>query len=363
MKLSHRLATCAIILIFLAACTQGAPSGSGSASTGALSWQEQYDLGIRYLLEGNYEEALIAFTAAIEIDPKQADAYIGLANAYVSMGDIEMAIQMLSDGIESASDIDHIQGLLDSLTQQYKEETQSRFNAYGDLKFEERGNYWPFEGFSTEEQQFIISVTEAATSDNAEALENLLGFTFSTERTEYTIWNDYKISIHASNTEETKDGEYKCSKAIIIEVRPKNGVGCYYHVQTTFIDDVERTSIVPSKMEALTLEKAFCNTEDWQWNGTLTKETSVDQNLLFYRDGHTVVMSTRSQLTGEMIMGVCEGAFVETGHYIETNSEYPDENRDETWETTISIYENGERIGGSDENHAGNFGIRQKDFW
>ena len=35
------------------------------------SWQEQYDLGVRYLSEGNYEEAVIAFTAAIEIDPNR----------------------------------------------------------------------------------------------------------------------------------------------------------------------------------------------------------------------------------------------------------------------------------------------------
>ena len=44
-------------------------------------WQEQYDLGVRYLSEGNYEEAVIAFTAAIEIDPNQVDAYRRLADA------------------------------------------------------------------------------------------------------------------------------------------------------------------------------------------------------------------------------------------------------------------------------------------
>ena len=33
-------------------------------------WQEKYDLGIRYLNEGKYDEAVIAFTAAIDIDPK-----------------------------------------------------------------------------------------------------------------------------------------------------------------------------------------------------------------------------------------------------------------------------------------------------
>lgn len=48
------------------------------------TWQGKYDLGIRYLSEGNYEEAIIAFTAAIEIDPKQALAYVGRGDAYIA---------------------------------------------------------------------------------------------------------------------------------------------------------------------------------------------------------------------------------------------------------------------------------------
>lgn len=51
------------------------------------SWQEQYDLGIRYLSEGNYEEAIIAFTAAIEIDPRQSLPYIGRGDAYIGSGE------------------------------------------------------------------------------------------------------------------------------------------------------------------------------------------------------------------------------------------------------------------------------------
>ncbi len=58
------------------------------------TWQEQYDLGVRYLSEGNYEEAIIAFTAAIEIDPKQAPAYIGRGDAYVgSVGRLDTETQ------------------------------------------------------------------------------------------------------------------------------------------------------------------------------------------------------------------------------------------------------------------------------
>lgn len=33
------------------------------------SWQEQYDFAVRYLSGGNYEETIITFTDAIEIDP------------------------------------------------------------------------------------------------------------------------------------------------------------------------------------------------------------------------------------------------------------------------------------------------------
>ena len=53
------------LLIVLTACGQYAQA----------TWQEQYDLGVRYLTEGNYEEAIIAFTAAIEIDPNRAPTW------------------------------------------------------------------------------------------------------------------------------------------------------------------------------------------------------------------------------------------------------------------------------------------------
>ena len=55
------------------------------------TWQEQYDLGVRYLSEGNYEEAIIAFTAAIEIDPKRPEAYVGRGDAYWAQEDAASA--------------------------------------------------------------------------------------------------------------------------------------------------------------------------------------------------------------------------------------------------------------------------------
>lgn len=61
-----------LLVLGLTACGQNA----------SAAWQEQYDLGVRYLSEGNYEEAIIAFTAAIEIDAKRPEGYFGRGQSY-----------------------------------------------------------------------------------------------------------------------------------------------------------------------------------------------------------------------------------------------------------------------------------------
>ena len=105
MKKIAALFTALALILGLCTCSRSA----------AATWQEQYDLGIRYLSEGNYREAIIVFNAAIEIDPKQADAYIGLADAYVAQGDTELARQVLADALAVVTDADAIRSRLDKL--------------------------------------------------------------------------------------------------------------------------------------------------------------------------------------------------------------------------------------------------------
>ena len=93
-----------ILTLSLAACGEKAPT-----------WQEQYDLGQKYLTEGNYEEAILAFTAAIEIDPKRPEAYLSLADAYEASGDPDAARKTLEDGLAATNDPD-IQARLDELS-------------------------------------------------------------------------------------------------------------------------------------------------------------------------------------------------------------------------------------------------------
>lgn len=123
----------ALLLIFsLSLC--GCASNSATTVNGAdkehiMTWQEQYDLGVRYLSEGNYEEAIIAFTAAIEIDPKQAPAYAGRGDAYngvaqLSMTSIEEDAELTEDAASAYNNAiaDYLKALdLDgSVTELYK---------------------------------------------------------------------------------------------------------------------------------------------------------------------------------------------------------------------------------------------------
>ena len=80
-------------------------TGCGSG-TGGSTWQDQYDLGMRYLSEGNYEEAIIAFTAAIELDPKRPEAFIGRGDAYVLSGETEDNLSAALADYQAALDLD-----------------------------------------------------------------------------------------------------------------------------------------------------------------------------------------------------------------------------------------------------------------
>ncbi|MBD5460148.1 MAG: tetratricopeptide repeat protein [Lachnospiraceae bacterium] len=75
-----------------------------SRGGGTSKLQEQLELGQKYLSEMNYEQAVVAFHQAIEIDPKSADAYFGLADAYAGLGEYEAALDVLRQGYEATGD-------------------------------------------------------------------------------------------------------------------------------------------------------------------------------------------------------------------------------------------------------------------
>lgn len=113
------------VLLLLTACSK----------TSRGSWQEQYDLGIKYLDEGNYEEAILAFAAAIEIDPKRYEAYLSRGEGY-----LEIAKQGLSEESEAAEAYDkaledflEVIALDDQVAEAY-EKAAATYTTMGDLE-------------------------------------------------------------------------------------------------------------------------------------------------------------------------------------------------------------------------------------
>lgn len=66
---------------------------------------KQLELGRKYVTEQDYEQAIVFFQAAIEIDPRSTEAYLGMAEVYIHLGDNKNAIDILMQGYE-ATDYD-----------------------------------------------------------------------------------------------------------------------------------------------------------------------------------------------------------------------------------------------------------------
>ena len=142
---------CISILLTLTACAKSAEN----------RWQEQYDLGIRYLSAGNYEEAVIAFTAAIEIDPKNADAYLNLAETYIDLGKYDYAIEVLENGIRQTKD-KSLKNMLDQISIKSNENIYLQQKVFSLEVLEEWG--FPF-GMEYEDLSKKIEISEHAFND------------------------------------------------------------------------------------------------------------------------------------------------------------------------------------------------------
>jgi tetratricopeptide (TPR) repeat protein len=69
-----------------------------------LTVTELLDLGEKYLLELNYEQALVQFLRVIEVEPMNPRGYIGAARAYVGLEQPDSAIAILRQGLELTED-------------------------------------------------------------------------------------------------------------------------------------------------------------------------------------------------------------------------------------------------------------------
>lgn len=100
---------CVVIIGIIIAIILIAAGGANAAA------KEQISLGDKYMKSEEYDEAIIAFNKAIEIDPNNSDAYIRLADAYKAVGNNYEAVKTLERGYERTRSGD-IKSRLDELS-------------------------------------------------------------------------------------------------------------------------------------------------------------------------------------------------------------------------------------------------------
>ena len=90
-KIMKKYLLCVLFMLFCAAGCSKSPEEMIS---------EQLSLGNKYLAEGNYEEAIVAFEKVIELDPKAMEAYTGIVNIYAKENNPAKARQWIELGYQ-----------------------------------------------------------------------------------------------------------------------------------------------------------------------------------------------------------------------------------------------------------------------
>ena len=350
--MKKHIAITIVFVFLLCACGSNMAESNGQTlpniASASLTWQEQYDLGIRYLSEGRYQEAIIAFTAAIEIDPKQALTYVGrgdayagmisdsetetqsasikdyysnaeadylvaielepnsaetylkLAVLYVAMDELDLAAALLEDGYALTGD-EELRQMLDSLSAAGLDE-EINDDTYGQTKFTERAWYYNFADLPSDVQEFIETMVPAIVANDVKTMRHVpdVSDPDSFPSHAYTFWNGYKIqSLGLPNREyELSTNPKGNSSSFGLEIRPKEGDGYYCIVSTSWINDqvdYDRSRVT----------RASCNCTDWQYNGTM-----IYKVLESIRQNNEIVDVISYMYTGTIVNGLCEGTFL-----------------------------------------------------
>ena len=125
------VAICVLAAIVIAVMNMG---GNGGAS-----YSDKITEADRYMEEQDYDKAETAYLEAIDIDPKEAEAYIGLSDLYMSQEKSEKAVEILSDGIDNVKDdkVETLEGMrtdaiYEPVKQDYISQLEDLFEAFNE---------------------------------------------------------------------------------------------------------------------------------------------------------------------------------------------------------------------------------------
>ena len=146
--------------------------------------QAQLDLGEKYISEMNYEQAIVAYEAVIEIDPMSVDAYLGLASVYEAQEEYEKALEVLQLGYEKTQsdsilqEINRIKELIsqDGNEQEIEIEGDSQYPIAVPGRVVEGIYHNPYYEYPliAEDKDFLVQIIAQAEQGNYEAALDLM---------------------------------------------------------------------------------------------------------------------------------------------------------------------------------------------
>lgn len=92
------------VLIVVGVILTAVIAGIGIYNTPTKRLDRMLDLGNKYLEAYDYEQAVIQFKKAIEINPMSVEAYLGMVEVYIRTGDFDMALEYAKKGYELTGD-------------------------------------------------------------------------------------------------------------------------------------------------------------------------------------------------------------------------------------------------------------------
>jgi|GEM_PF-1971456 len=107
---SKRVWIAIVTVLLVVAIIISAVTVSSSNETRTVT--KQLSLGEKYLSELNYEKAVVAYNKVIEIEPRNIQAYLGLAEAYVGLKQPEKAIEALETAISAIMEVKEDTGVI-----------------------------------------------------------------------------------------------------------------------------------------------------------------------------------------------------------------------------------------------------------
>ena len=104
------IAAALIVIILIVTCI-------GPFLSRRASIEEQFRIAAEYIAELDYDSALLAFNRVLEIDPKNVEAYLKIADIHIVKEDPDAALQALQTALELSSPIEFTVTLLRTINE------------------------------------------------------------------------------------------------------------------------------------------------------------------------------------------------------------------------------------------------------